>query len=608
MAKLVVLRLGKTLTAVLLLLATPCLLWAQYTLTIQPVDKPAESLSSILKLPAGFNSRLVCMEYVRKLPGLLHAKGYASASVDEVAYDSTSASLKLFLGQPFTWATLQTDSVEKKLLEAAGFRPQDFTGRPLDIPRLQNLQGRLLDYLEDNGYPFAKVELDSVNLNGQSLQARLKVEKGPLYKIDSIRNLGTANIDNRYLQRYLGILNGSIYRRSQLQSISRRLSELPFLQESQPWSLTRLGTGSILNVSLEPRKSSQVNVLVGFLPATQVSGNIYDPPRTQLQFTGEANINLRNALGNGETIGLNWQQLQLKSPRLNLLYDQPFLFGSAFGAGFAFDLFKKDSSFVTINMQLSSRYAINTTQSGTLFLQSFQSNLLTVDTNRVIQTRTLPQEADVRSLSLGFQYEGYNTDYRFNPVRGNEWLITLSAGTKTIKKNNVIVQLRDKNDPAFDFNRLYDTFTLKSYQFRLKAYGAHFFPITRVSTLKAALNVAWFESPDIFRNELYQIGGYRLLRGFDEESIYASQYAVTTLEYRYLIGRNSNFFGFTDIGWARNRASGVNRSNTYIGAGVGMSLETKAGIFNISFAAGKRNDLDFSLRQSKIHFGYINYF
>lgn len=608
MTKVALLRMGKRVLLLFTLSVTLLPLHAQYGLVVEPVDKDSAVFSKILSIPGSFKSRLQCTDYLRKLPGLLQSKGYASASIDSLRYDSTAAFIRLFLGDTYQWATLQTDSVERRLLDAAGFHAADYSGAPLNLPRMQLLQTKLLDYLDDNGYPFAKVELDSIQLSGDRLSARLKVEKGPLYKIDSIINLGPASLSNTYLQRYLNLVNGSIYRRSVLQDVSRRLSELPFVKEAQPWSLTRLGTGSILNLYLEPRKSSQINVLVGFLPATQVSANTYDPPRTSLQFTGEATINLRNALGNGETLGLNWQQLQLRSPRLNLLFDQPYLFGSPFGASFNFDLFKKDSSFVTINTRIGTRYAVTNTQSATLFVLNQISNLNYVDTNVVIVTRRLPQEADVRSLSVGLAWDGYNTDYKFNPVRGNEWDVSIAAGTKTIRKNNVIAQLKDKNDPAFDFNRLYDTFKLKSYQFRIKAYGAHFFKLTRVSTIKAGLNLAWFQSPSIFRNELYQIGGYKLLRGFDEESIYASEYAVSTIEYRYLIGRNSNFFAFTDIGWARNNASGRNQRNSFIGAGFGMLLETKAGLFNISLAAGKRNDLDFSLRQSKIHFGYVNFF
>ena len=118
-----------------------------------------------------------------------------------------------------------------------------------------------------------------------------------------------------------------------------------------------------------------------------------------------------------------------------------------------------------------------------------------------------------------------------------------------------------------------------------------------------------FYSPDIFRNELFQIGGYKLLRGFDEESIYATRYTVINAEYRLLIGLNAYLSFFTDYGLTKNRYANIDVSNNFFGAGVGMVYETKSGLLNISYAIGKRDDIKFNLREaSKIHFGYINYF
>jgi hypothetical protein len=309
-----------------------------------------------------------------------------------------------------------------------------------------------------------------------------------------------------------------------------------------------------------------VNVLVGFLPSsTQTINN-------KLQITGEARVNLKNALGGGESIGLDWQQIQVKSPRLSLSFQQPYLFGSPFGANFAFNLFKKDSSFVNIDMLVGAQYALSSQQSGSVFIQNFQTNVLTVDTIALKFTRRLPQEADIRSVNLGINYELFATDYRFNPRKGNEFQISLSAGTKKIKKNNVIIQLKDNSDPDFNFASLYDTVLTSSYQFRVKGKAAHYFKLTRSSALKLAVNGGWFQSPLIFRNELFQIGGYKLLRGFDEESIFASQYAIGTLEYRYLIGRNSYLFYFVDGGWSANKAAFAQSSNTYFGTGLGMAF------------------------------------
>jgi outer membrane translocation and assembly module TamA len=105
---------------------------------------------------------------------------------------------------------------------------------------------------------------------------------------------------------------------------------------------------------------------------------------------------------------------------------------------------------------------------------------------------------------------------------------------------------------------------------------------------------------------MFPIGGYRLLRGFDEESIFTNGYAVSTLEYRYLLGKNSYFAAFTDFGYSDNNITKI--SNNYVGGGLGFSVETRQGILNISFAAGKRNDLPFNLRQSKIHLGFVSLF
>jgi hypothetical protein len=64
-----------------------------------------------------------------------------------------------------------------------------------------------------------------------------------------------------------------------------------------------------------------------------------------------------------------------------------------------------------------------------------------------------------------------------------------------------------------------------------------------------------------------------------------------------------------DAGWAKNKYQDVDVNNSFISGGIGLVFETKAGLLNISFAVGKRDDVNFDLRQAaKIHFGYINYF
>jgi outer membrane protein assembly factor BamA len=456
--------------------------------------------------------------------------------------------------------------------------------------------------MENHGYPFARIWLDSMQIEGSTVEATLAIDKGPLYKIDSLRVTGNARIRNRFLQRYLDIPAGSPYRKDKLDAISNRLLELPYAREQSPWNMTMLGTGSTLNLYLEQKKASQVNVLVGFLPDnTQING--------RLLLTGEANINLRNAFGGGESIDVNWQQIQVQSPRLNLGYQQPYIFNSALGIDFNFDLFKKDSSFINLNFQAGIQYLVSARQTGRIFFQQFTTNLLTVDTNRVKASRQLPPYLDVSSSNLGLDYRLNQTDYRFNPRRGQELSVLFSAGIRRIRENSAITDLTtDQSGNEFDYASLYDTLQLKTYLLRAKVSGAQYFRLSKQSTLKAGLQAGWLQARDLFRNEMFQIGGYKLLRGFDEESIFATRYAVLTAEYRFLIGTNSFLFAFTDAGWAANTGFSEQVSHSYLGFGGGITFETKAGILNLAYAVGKRNDLPLDFRQSKIHFGFVSLF
>jgi outer membrane protein assembly factor BamA len=598
-------RLQISVLVLLLMMSIYTSAQGKYNLHIREAEKDTALLISRLGLQTSFTSQITCSEYISKLTGILQSKGYATASIDSIRYDSSDAYIVLFAGERYLWARIDAKNIDPSILDGVGWRDKVFINKPMDFSQLQEWQEKLLKYLENNGYPFSRIYLDSLQLDKEMVSAQLKADKGPLYKIDSIRIFGDAKIANSYLQRYLDIPNGSIYNKEKLLRINQKMRELTYVEEERPFDITMLGTGSVLNMYLKQKKSSQINALVGFLPNNDQLAS------KKILITGEANILLRNSLGAGETIGLNWQQLQVKSPRLNLLYQHPYLFQSPYGLDFSFEMFRKDSNFVNVNFQLGAQYVVNKSQAGKLFIQRFQTIVSQggVDSAFILNNRKLPDVGDVSSFNVGVDYEFNTTDYRLNPRKGNEFRIITSVGTKKLRKNNEILELKDPSDPSFDFDRLYDTVKLKTYQLRVKLMAAKYFPFAnKRSTVKTAINAGMFQSGNIFRNELFQLGGYRLLRGFDEESQYLSQFAIATMEYRYLVGQNSFFYVLADGGWGRNNSLNTNVNYTYFGTGLGLAFETKAGIFNLAWAVGKRNDTELNLRQSKIHFGFVNYF
>lgn len=578
-----------------------------YSLQYTFLDKDTGFHPEMAGLKSLFPDQTSCHQYISQTLFLLRNQGYITASIDSVSYAPASAHLWLYMGSVYRWNALNTDSIDKKLLAGIGWNDKRFKGKLLNFVQLRNLQERMLGYYENNGYPFAQIMVDSMIFKKEELSARLRTREGPFYIIDSIRVYGSLKISSVFLQKYLGIENGSAYRKDRLKMVSRRLLELPFVRETHPWDMTLTGTGSVLNLYADAKKSNQADVLVGFLPAAEGTG------RTKLQLTGEANINLKNALGSGETIGVNWQQIQVKSPRLHLKYEHPYLFKTPLGFDFNFDLLKKDSSFLNLNTQFGIQYLTTGRQTGKVFFQHFFTNVLPegIDTAQIKVSKKLPSFIDVNTSNAGLSYAYNNTDYRFSPRKGNELYLIASAGLRKIKPNTAITGIKkDVSGNDFDFGSLYDTLDLRTYQLKLNVSGAHYIKTGKQSVIKTGINGGWVYSKNIFKNEMYQIGGYKLLRGFDEESIYADSYLVSTLEYRMFLGLNSYFFGFADGGWSRYNGFGEQQDirHTYLGIGLGMAFETKAGILNLSYAVGKRDDIPFNLRQSKIHFGLVSLF
>lgn len=572
---------------------------AEYLLVPEFSGKDSSTSAALPDIIRIFPSREKALKYAADLPAMLQKSGYLAASVDSIRETPGALHIRLFVGEQTKWLSLNVENAEEGALIASGFDCKDFVGKPVDMDRIRIVQERMLRYYQNRGYPFARVSLDSLRWQPAGLSASIIAEKSIPYYIDSIRLNGRARIKPAFLQHYLGIHPHSLYDREKLEQVDKRLEEVRFLKVTQSSDIQMLGSGSVLNLYLDPQRSSQVDFLLGLLPARE-SDN-----KTQL--TGDLLLDLKNTFRSGESILVRWQQLQPKSPRLNLGFNQPYLFNSPLGVDFLFDLFRKDSNFLQINSMAGITYSASR-HSGKVFLQWQDNKLLEggVDTGYVKINRELPPNTDVSSANLGMQYAIDATDYRLNPRRGNEMSVSISAGIKKIRKNS---QITDLKDPAFDYASLYDSIRMKNYQIRVIASAAHYFPVGRSSVIRTCLRGGLYQSPEIFRNELFQIGGFRLLRGFDEESIYSTRYLVATVEYRYLLGGNSHLYIFSDAALNRNRYQGVDASNRFISGGFGINYQTGQGILSVCYAAGFRNDVSFRLAQaSKLHFGYIYYF
>lgn len=537
-------------------------------------------------------------KYISDLVYLLSSNGFISASVDDIKKDSFQYNVLVFLGEKYYWNQLYIPDSLKSLAHKLGYEEKDFMNKPYNKVFADNFFQKIIDYYGSLGFPFAKAGMNNIKMEGSKISGDLYVDKGHVYLLDSIILVGDANISLYYLQNILEIKPHEPYNSTKLAAIDNKLQNLSFVKQTHPWELKMTSEGALLYLYLDKNAVNEIDAIIGFN-----SGD--NTLEKKLNLNGQVRINLRNAFGAGESIGINWEQLRAQSPRLNLAFSKSYIFHSPFGTDIGFNMYKYDSAFVNIHGYGGMSYALSANQQMKFLLNASSSRLLNVDTNLVIITKQLPSKMDMAWLSGELSYRIIHTDYIFNPRKGFEFDLSLAGGKRSIKKNNMILQIID---PSFDYKTLYDTVQAKVYQMKGRLYATKYFPFGKQAVFKTGISAGIMYSPSYYLNELFQIGGYKLLRGFNEESIFANQFGVGTIEYRYLFAQNSFFFVFVDGGWRKMNVSTQKLTNTYISAGAGMAFQTKAGIFNLILANGKASEETFKLNQMKVHVGYTALF
>ncbi len=536
----------------------------------------------------------------------LHGQSYLEASVDKIERKDSTIYARMHIGNPYQWAHLKNGNVEDVFLDAIGFREKLYSKKDFRYNEVQILQEELLTYAENHGYPFAAVYLDSIQIRDNKVNAQLKMNKSKLITISKINIEGDLKISEAYLLNYLGLEKGATYDNSKIKRIRQRLQELPFLKEAKGSTVSFKGDKAEINLFLKKRKASRFDFLVGVLPNSTSQQN---PQTRQFLITGTFNADMWNQFGKGEQLYAEFQQLRPQTQELDLRFNYPFVLNLPFGVGFEFELYKRDTTYLDVKNDASIQYLYE----GGNYLKAFWNNhnttLLSVDANRVRNTKQLPSNLDVGLSTFGLEYNLQKLDYRFNPRKGWGVLVRGGAGFKKIKPNNTILNIEQADGENFNYQSLYDSLNLNTFQYRLEANVAKYFPIFKRSTIKVGARSSWIISEsDIYQNEQYRIGGNKVLRGFDEESIFSTLYVVGTLEYRLLLGRNSYTYLFTDYAYVEDVTNERAVYDTPLGFGAGLTFDTKVGVFGISYALGKQlgNPVDF--RAAKIHFGYVSFF
>lgn len=520
----------------------------------------------------------------------LQAEGFLTASIDSNSKNNDTITYYLHKGEQFRWIRLETGNISEAVLSSIGFRDKLYCNSVFMPKEFSDAIQKLLIYYENHGYPFAEIKLDSVRLMEEGISAELHVEKNVLLKLDSILIRGNPSISEKYLHTYLGIKKGDIYNHAAIMKLSDKISEIAFIKEMKPFQIQYFENSTKLILFLEKKEASSFNGILGASTNEETE---------KIEFTGDIDLNLINAFHKGENIRFRWRSLEGQSQDLKFKFLYPYLLGTPLGFDFDFSLFKKDTTYINLETVVGIRYFLRANDYFKIFIQNINSNLLSKQSYVSNTFQTLPSYTDSKVNLYGIEYSFERLNYRYNPTKGFAAIANFAFGTKTINK---IPELEEKN-PG-----IYDEVQLESQQYNGSASIRYFIQLSQRNTILLANKSAIINNANLFRNELLRIGGLNTLRGFDEEAIYASSYSIFTLEYRFLLERNSFLSLFSDAAYYENKSNDTYVRDWPIGIGAGISFETGAGIFTLNYALGKQFDNPFYFSSGKIHFGFINFF
>ena len=514
------------------------------------------------------------------------------ATCNQIKSDTMGSDAYFVEGQKFKGIQIRIGNANPEIFSEAGFKENDIKRKPISVNEYYQSCERILKFYEEEGFPFASVKLDSIQFDTVNVTASFNINQGRFISFDTLHVVGNAKIKKWYLQRYLGITPTMPYQENLISGINNRINQLPFLSANRKAGVYFYGNKAIPFLYIDTRKSSSFDGIIGFAPNSQNNNNT-------LLVTGEANIKFQNLFESGKSFELNYRSFLGNSQDLKIKFVFPYIFRSKIGFDYNLSFLKQDTTYLDVRHEFGLQYRFIGTDYIRFFYQIQTTSLITVDTNKLKLSGTLPDANDLINSQYGIAMRFTRLDYLQNPRKGYFIELSGSIGNKQIIKNQTIESVE---------SNAYDGVKLITTQYKFNLNSDNYIQLSKYTTLRAQLMGGYLQSPRLFLNELFRIGGIRTLKGFDEQSIFADRYLIANTEFRYLLQQNSNFLLFWNGAYYKNNVRIPAISDKPYGFGAGLNIESKAGVFSLYYALGKAFNNPIEVSKAKVHFGYVNYF
>ncbi|MGL4909062.1 MAG: hypothetical protein ACRC3G_06990 [Bacteroidales bacterium] len=459
---------------------------------------------------------------------------------------------------------IEVSNLHQEWLRDARVDILKFIGKPADKSLMDKTLKTFVHYYENNGYPFAWAQFDSVQIDSLSWSAKFNCDKGNRIVIDTLIIKGDVRLRPKFLRNHLNLRKPKLYSETYVRSIDRQLKSLDFLRTTQPSAVEFRAHQASVFVWIEKEKSNYANGLLAF----------YSDDNGKLKLQGEADIFFANIFGGGEQFSLTWSSPSSSLQLLNVVARVPYLIAGSIGTEGVFQMQRIDSLHITVGgkFRLFSKLNSITTASVFASLHKYNNGAHDAEFARV-STNLYGVGVEISTTDKKtFTREGYFT--QFNVAGG------LRKAQGEIDERSTHIDIDATATYWHNYKRL-------STIFNVQFCGKYLIGTESGLTL----------------GELHTLGGSSTLRGFNEHSIFTSQYALASIEPRYFF--NSQIYASVFGDYAMVRRVEPNTHSQLFGIGFGTAFSTIAGIFSLSYAVGTEFGQALSFRGSKVHLRYI---
>jgi hypothetical protein len=434
----------------------------------------------------------------------------------------------------------------------------------LPIKDIESFMENVLKKLEKLGYSLSKVKLENFRNSEQKLIADLKITTHNIRTVNNIIINGYEKFPKNHLHNLNKHYKNKVFNLNTLQNLYADIGKYRFVKQVKYPEILFSTDSTTVYVYVEKTNSNRFDGFIGFS----------NDDESKLTFNGYLDLQLQNVLNAGEQFNLFWKNDGNQQSSFFVGLETPYLFKSPLSLKADLAIFRQDSTFQNTKTAIGLGYYFNYN-------------------SRFFLGRQTTESADIQNINSTYLNDFSNSFFI------SQYIFTLYKPEDFVFPEKVKFDIKIGSGSR-------ETIQNKENQFFTTLDAMYHFYLNQKNNISLRSQNYYLKSDTYLTNELYRFGGINSIRGFRENNLQGNFFASILSEYRYIIASNLYLYSIIDYGYYQDQTTKL--EDSLLGLGLGFSILTKNGQFNLIYANGSSGNQEFDLSNSIIQINFQSRF